>query len=266
VRRNPLIVSFFSSFIVHIGVLVLAAIGIQRTHLGRQEFFPIRLVEMPPAPKETTIPKEQPPTKNPPQQKKDNRQESRGAPKNEMAQRERPAPREEPSKPTEAKSSVTPKLEGLPSLSPTAPVEGGGSEAGAENLFDKGDAAIVLETGTSGGGGGTAASGLGRGSGAPGLPAQAVMKTNRAAKPIQTAHAAYPPMALRAGLESDVTLRIEVDPQGNVTRAEIIKSGGSGFDEEAVKAVKQSRFEPAHSEGQKVRAEFTYVYRFRLKR
>lgn len=73
-------------------------------------------------------------------------------------------------------------------------------------------------------------------------------------------------MALRAGLESDVLLTIDVDPQGNVTRAEIIKSGGAGFDEEALRAVKQSRFEPAQKDGQYVAAEFTFVYRFRLQR
>jgi protein TonB len=73
-------------------------------------------------------------------------------------------------------------------------------------------------------------------------------------------------MALRAGLESDVTLKIEVDAQGNVTKAEITKSGGGGFDEEALKAVKQARFEPAQREGQNVPAEFTYIYRFRLQR
>jgi protein TonB len=73
-------------------------------------------------------------------------------------------------------------------------------------------------------------------------------------------------MALRMGMESDVTLRIEVDPQGNVTKAEITKSGGAGFDEEALKAVKQSRFEPAQKDGQNVAAEFSYIYRFRLQR
>ena len=57
-----------------------------------------------------------------------------------------------------------------------------------------------------------------------------------------------------------------VDPEGKVTNAEIVKSGGGGFDEEALKAVKQSRFEPAQRDGQNVPAEFTFVYRFRLKR
>ena len=146
-------------------------------------------------------------------------------------------------------------------------MEGGGSEADAGNLYGRGDIGVIPGPGAAGGGGGTAASGLGRGSGAPGLPAQAApFRTNREAKPIQTARAAYPPMALRAGIESDVTLKIEVDTEGKVIKAEIIKTGGAGFDEEALKAVKESRFEPAQRDGQSVSAEFTYIYRFRLQR
>ncbi|MGB7951980.1 MAG: energy transducer TonB, partial [Candidatus Binatia bacterium] len=107
----------------------------------------------------------------------------------------------------------------------------------------------------------------GRGAGEPGFPAPtAPRKTNREARPIQTVRAAYPPIALRMGKESDVTLRIEVDPEGKVTNAEIIKSGGAGFDEEALKAVKKSHFEPAQKDGRNVPAEFTYIYRFRLRR
>ena len=71
-------------------------------------------------------------------------------------------------------------------------------------------------------------------------------------------------MALRMGLEGDVTLRIEVDTEGKVTKAEIIKGAGTVFDEEALKAAKQSRFEPAQKDGRNVIAEFTYVYHFRL--
>jgi TonB family protein len=92
------------------------------------------------------------------------------------------------------------------------------------------------------------------------------LRTNREAKPMHIARANYPAIALRMGLEGDVTLRIEIDTQGKVTKAEIIKSGGMGFDEEALKAVKQSRFEPAQSDGRNIPAEFTYIYRFRLQR
>ena len=150
-------------------------------------------------------------------------------------------------------------------MAPTGRAEGGGSEAGAGDLFAKGDTAVVPGSGTVGAGGGTANFGLGSGSGAPGLLASP-LRTNREAKPLQTVRAAYPPMALRMGMEGDVTLRIEVDADGKVTKVEITKSGGGGFDEEALKAVKQSRFEPAQKDGKNVPAEFTYIYRFRLQK
>lgn len=73
-------------------------------------------------------------------------------------------------------------------------------------------------------------------------------------------------MALRMGVEGDVTLRIQIDSEGKVTKADIVKSGGAAFDEEAVKALKQARFEPANKDGRNVPAEFTYVYRFRLRK
>ena len=57
-------------------------------------------------------------------------------------------------------------------------------------------------------------------------------------------------------MEGDVTLKVEVDPDGKVTRAEIIKGAGAGFDKEALKTVKQARFEPAQKDGQNVTAEF----------
>jgi len=47
---------------------------------------------------------------------------------------------------------------------------------------------------------------------------------------------------------------------------EIAKSAGMGFDEEAVRAVKQFRFEPARKDGNNVSSEFTYIYRFRLEK
>jgi periplasmic protein TonB len=144
--------------------------------------------------------------------------------------------------------------------------ETGGSAPGADNRVTSG-LAVGPGSGNTGNGNGSAIAGPGRGSGAPGLPASSpALRTNREAKPLQTARASYPPMAPRLGLESDVMLKIEVDSDGKVTKAEIIKSGGAGFDEEALKAVKQSRFEPAQKDGQYVAAEFNYIYRFRPQR
>jgi len=259
-RNEPLSVPLLSSCFIHIAVILLASLIFHHSKLLRQEFLLFSLVDVQPKAKEIPIRKEEIKpeiNKPPPPPKIEKAKET----KREIVQPERSA------SPLPAPVKEEPEPRAAPSSSPR--VETGGSEAGAGSLFDKGDIGVVPGSGTSGGGGGTANTGLGRGAGAPGLPAPAqpgILKTNREAKPIQSARATYPPLALRMGIEGDVTLRIEVDPEGKVTKAEIIKSGGSGFDEEALKAVKQSRFEPAQKDGQNVAAEFTYVYRFRLAR
>jgi protein TonB len=298
VKNDSLGIPFLSSVAVHIFVLLIGSAFFHSTRLQRPEFLPIGLVDLPrPEPQPPVRKIEAPPEikKPPPPVKEEKAKENKRVVKREhkpVAKVDVPPPKPAPSPPPQPEKVDLPKPAPAPppaalpkdeAANPAAPEpaatetmappnsalrpggEGGGSEAGAGKLFGKGDVGVIPGPGTAGGGGGTAASGLGRGSGAPGLPAPTrPVVTNRQAKPIQTAKASYPPMALRAGLESDVTLRIEVDTDGKVTRAEIIKSGGAGFDEEALKAVKQSRFEPAQRDGRRVPAEFTYVYRFRL--
>src|SRR5258708_515069 len=46
-------------------------------------------------------------------------------------------------------------------------------------------------------------------------------------------HAEYPPEAVKAGLEGTLVLKLTVDREGNVTKAEIPEPIGSGFDEAA---------------------------------
>ncbi len=91
-------------------------------------------------------------------------------------------------------------------------------------------------------------------------------KEVREARPLQTVRASYPPMALRMGLEADVVLKVQVDSDGKVIKIEIVKGAGMGFDDEALKAVKQFRFEPAKKGGKNIPSEFTYIYRFRLEK
>ena len=274
-RDDSLSLSLLASCFIHGAVIILASIILTHTvSLRREDFLPISLVDVPrkeqPKPIQTveTPPEIKKPPPPPPKVEKT--KEPKPLAKSEIVQ-PKPAPppaalpKEEPAKPVETKPAVTTKSEPTTEVVPTARVEGGGSEAGAGNLFDNGDAAVVPGSWTAGGGGGTANSGLGRESGAPGLPASP-LRTNREAKPVQTVRAAYPPIALRMGMESDVTLRIEIDTEGKVMKAEITKSGGAGFDEEALKAVKQSRFEPAQKDGKNVPEEFTYIYRFRLQK
>lgn len=274
-RDDSLGISFISSLAIHALVILLGSFFVHQSNLHRRDFLPINLIELPapelaPPPKKIEAPPEE--KKPPPPLPKAEKPKPPPAVAKAPIVKPEPAPppprlKEEADKPIETKPAVPAKPEAAPNIASEPRVEGGGSEAGARSLFGAGDVGIVPGKGTAGGGGGTAVSGLGRGSGMPGLPAPASpLRTNREAKPIQTVRAAYPPMALRAGLESDVSLRIEVDVQGYVTKAEITKSGGAGFDEEALKAVKQSRFEPAQRDGDNVPAEFTFIYRFRLQK
>jgi protein TonB len=250
VKEKSLGIPLVTSLTIH-GLVLLVASSIVHNNRQLPDFQPVSLIELPAVAE----------SKKPPAAPTPKLLENKPAVKSELT----PLAKEEIVKPVETRPNV-PAISATPAIASTARAEGGGSEAGAGTLFGRGDAGLLPGSG-SGGGGGTAVAGLGRGAGAPALPAQqTIFRTNREAKAIQTVQASYPAVALRAGLESEVTLRIEVDSQGNVTKAEILKSGGAGFDDEALKAVKQSRFEPAQKDGQNIPAEFTYIYRFRLQR
>jgi protein TonB len=250
--------SLVASTLIHLTVLVVASTVVgQRNHFPEQELISIALLN--PIQDNKTIRPLREEARKPELPKPPPAKRARQSVFAEPSPR--PAVKNEITKPDEIQTPPMP----LNSTLESATSEGGGSTSGVDKR--SGDIGVTTGSGNAGDGAGTAIAGLGRGAGAPGLPARIPpIRTNREAKPIQTARASYPPMALRMGLESDVTLRIEVDPEGKVTRAEIIKSGGAGFDEEALKAVKQSRFEPAQRDGQHVPAEFSYVYRFRLQR
>ena len=161
---------------IHLLVLALASALVQNG-LRRQEFQPIGLVDLPPSAPPVSVKKVEPDTevKKPLPAKPEKIKETKAAAKPEIVKIEKPVPapaalpKDESMKAAEAKSTPVARTESSPTPS-TARTEGGGSEAGAGNLFGKGEVGVVPGTGTAGGGGGTAASGLGRGSGAPGLP------------------------------------------------------------------------------------------------
>jgi TonB family protein len=267
--------SLIASCLIHAIVAVLAPTLLKNDNHRRQEnLIPVGLVELTPI-KQATPPREEeqrdgiakPPLPSP-IPKAEKLQTAEPVAKKPHIEQALPPRGTSPSIEEAVQSTdshTTLPVDPVPQY-PTAPAAGGGSEADAGNLFSKGEVGVIPGSGT-GGGGGTAPSGLGRGSGTPGPAAPTTpLRTDREAKPVQTVRATYPPMALRMGLEGDVSLRIAIDSDGNVMEAEIIRSGGAGFDDEALKAVKQARFEPAQNEGRNVPAVFTYVYRFRLRR
>lgn len=253
-KEFSLLSSFVASALIHLVVLALASIVVgQRFHPDERNSISVALLE----PQEKAIR----PTGE--EKKPDGVKAALTPLRHKSVHSDTPQPlttQKETAKANENKTVPPPD----PSASESAASETGLSAPGTDNRVTSG-LAVGPGFGNSENGNGSATAGLGRGSGPPGLPASVpALRTNREAKPLQTARASYPPMALRMGLESDVMLKIEVDSDGKVTKAEIIKSGGAGFDE--LKVVKQSRFEPAQRDGQYVAAELSYIYRFRLQR
>ena len=269
-RADSFSIPFLSSILIHGCAILVASFLLQGRVPRQQNYFPVRVIEAPELESQPLKPAA--PETKPPPSTKSKTEPTKITKTPAKSPTIAPPPTlsatkpQEPVKNAETKRAAPPASDTPASAIINKDGEDGGSPAGAIASSGSGNVGVVPGAGAGVGGGGTAPLGLGRGTGAPGSPVQSVFRANREAKPIQTARANYPPMALRSGLESDVTLKIEVDPQGTVTKAEIAKSGGGGFDEEALKAVKQSRFEPAQRDGENIAAEFTYVYRFRIRR
>jgi len=59
----------------------------------------------------------------------------------------------------------------------------------------------------------------------------------------------YPPQALEQKLEADVKVRLHLDATGAVTHVDVVEPVGHGFDEAAVAAAEQYRFQPAEWDG-----------------
>jgi protein TonB len=75
----------------------------------------------------------------------------------------------------------------------------------------------------------------------------------------------YPRLARELGKEGTVLLRLTIDERGRLLRVELVKKAGSGFDEEAVRAVKSSTFSPAKKGGKPVLCRAQLPIRFVLR-
>lgn len=74
--------------------------------------------------------------------------------------------------------------------------------------------------------------------------------------------AVYPVEALSSGTEGTVGLLIEVDATGKVSRIDVIRPAGHGFDDAAVAAVSQFVFQPAEDANGPVVVEVEFDYPF----
>jgi protein TonB len=75
----------------------------------------------------------------------------------------------------------------------------------------------------------------------------------------------YPRLARELGKEGTVLLRLTIDEGGSLTHVEVLKGAGSGFDEEALRAVRESRFSPARMNGRTVASRARLPIRFVLR-
>ncbi len=74
----------------------------------------------------------------------------------------------------------------------------------------------------------------------------------------------YPALAKRLEKEGTVVLRVTIDDQGRPLEIVVLQKAGFGFDEEAVKAVKDSRFVPAKRDGKPLACRALLPIRFVL--
>src|SRR6478609_8625271 len=81
-------------------------------------------------------------------------------------------------------------------------------------------------------------------------------------KLVQAAQPVYPPSKLESGASAVVGLVLVLDESGAVTDVTVATSAGDEFDQAAVEAAKQMRFEPAARDGKPVAAKIPFRIQF----
>jgi len=107
--------------------------------------------------------------------------------------------------------------------------------------------------------------GLGTGAGAGRGPSDTAFGSGNGPRFLSQAAPKYPKLARELGKEGTVLLRLTINERGQLTDVEVLKRAGSGFDEEAVRAVKESRFSPARKDGKPIICRACLPIRFVLK-
>lgn len=77
-------------------------------------------------------------------------------------------------------------------------------------------------------------------------------------------HIRYPEEAIKAKMEGDVHVKYDVNEEGVVTGAKVLRGIGFGCDEEALRIVRMLRFTPARNRGLHVTSHFDITIHFRL--
>ncbi|MGD8778816.1 MAG: energy transducer TonB [Ignavibacteria bacterium] len=74
----------------------------------------------------------------------------------------------------------------------------------------------------------------------------------------------YPETAQKAGLQGKVYVKAFVDEKGIVQKVELIKGIGGGCDEEILRVVKETKFEPGRQRGRPVKVQVAMSFLFKL--
>ncbi|MGA8263323.1 MAG: energy transducer TonB [Ignavibacteriaceae bacterium] len=74
----------------------------------------------------------------------------------------------------------------------------------------------------------------------------------------------YPEIAKRAGIEGKVYIQAFIDEKGDVVKTIMLKGIGSGCDEAAMKAVKETKFTPAKQRDKLVKLQVVVPVLFKL--
>ncbi len=101
---------------------------------------------------------------------------------------------------------------------------------------------------------------VGQGSGA----IRSVAQVSQLPRFINQVKPLYPDSAKHAGIEGVVILQVDIDATGAVMDVEVLQGLGSGCDEAAVAAMKQSTFTPAYAGSEPVPVRIKIPYRFEI--
>jgi protein TonB len=137
-------------------------------------------------------------------------------------------------------------------LSPTAGARG--SASGAVMAGGSGD----------GTGNGEGSGGIGQGS-SMGGPFELQMGVGGGPRFVRKALPRYPRAARELGKEGTVLLRLTIDERGRLVDVEVMQKAGMGFEEEAVRAVRESKFCAASKNGNPVACRVLLPIRFVLR-
>lgn len=138
--------------------------------------------------------------------------------------------------------------------------EAPGGEVGKGMGTENGTGTGLADSGTGHGTGPGSGPGLGSGHG----PMETSFGSGNGPRFASKSLPKYPRLARELGKEGTVLLRLTIDDRGRLTDVEVLRRAGSGFDEEAVRAVRDSSFSPAKINGKPVSCRAQLPIRFVL--